>query len=302
MLISAPDADSQKGLRHAQAAGGSMRDSLDLRSVRSAGSALRRGGLVLLLLAIAITSLNSIACVSTGHVGVVTVFGRVTGTTMREGIHLVSPLARVQEFSIKTQEVKERATVPSKEGLIMGLEASVLYHLEPGRAADVFQQIGVGYAEVLLVPNMRSAMRAVTASNSASTLYSDARETIARQILTDLQSQVQPRGIVIENVLLRDLQLPESLKQAIEAKQQAQQEAQRMEFVLQRERQEAERKRVEAQGIKDFQNIVSEGISEKLLEWKGIEATVELAKSSNSKLVVVGNTKSGLPLVFSGDK
>jgi regulator of protease activity HflC (stomatin/prohibitin superfamily) len=107
---------------------------------------------------------------------------------------------------------------------------------------------------------------------------------------------------VIENVLLRDLKLPDTLKQAIEAKQQAQQEAQRMEFVLQRERQEAERKRVEAQGIKDFQNIVSEGISEKLLEWKGIEATVELAKSANSKLVVVGNTKSGLPLVFSGDK
>ena len=113
---------------------------------------------------------------------------------------------------------------------------------------------------------------------------------------------MQPRGIVIENVLLRDLQLPDSLKQAIEAKQQAQQEAQRMEFVLQRERQEAERKRVEAQGIKDFQNVVTEGISDKLLEWKGIEATIELARSQNAKVVVVGNTKTGLPLIFSGDK
>jgi prohibitin 1 len=267
------------------------------------GSAIRRSGLALLaVVALGITALNSVACVKTGHVGILTVFGRVTGRTIGEGMHLVNPLSRVTELSIKSQEAKERASVPSKEGLIMGLEASVLYHLQPDRAADVFQKIGPGYADVLLIPNFRSAMRGVTAANSASTLYSDARESIARQIMTDLQAQVQPRGIAIENVLLRDLQLPDTLKQAIEAKQQAQQEAQRMEFVLQRERQEAERKRVEALGIKDFQNIVSEGISEKLLAWKGIEATIDLAKSSNAKIVVVGNAKSGLPLIFSADK
>jgi prohibitin 1 len=272
-------------------------------SVTGVGSVLKRGGMMLLILAIGgITAMNSVACVQTGHVGVVTMFGRVTGRTMAEGMHLVNPLARVHELTIKSQEVKERASVPSKEGLIMGLEASVLYHLQPDRASDVFQQIGPTYADVLLVPNFRSAMRGVTAANLASTLYSDARESIARQIMSDLQAQVQPRGIVIENVLLRDLQLPDSLKQAIEAKQQAQQEAQRMEFVLQREKQEAERKRVEAQGIKDFQNIVSEGISAKLLEWKGIEATVELAKSSNAKVVVIGNSKTGLPLILSADK
>jgi regulator of protease activity HflC (stomatin/prohibitin superfamily) len=268
-----------------------------------AGAAVRRSGLVLLgVVLFGLLALNSIACVKTGHVGVVTVFGRVTGRNIGEGIHLVNPVARVHQLNIKTQEVKERASVPSKEGLIMGLEASVLYHLQPDRASDVFQKVGVGYADVLLVPNFRSAIRGVTAANLASTLYSDARESVARQILSDLQAQVQPRGIVIENVLLRDLQLPETLKQAIEAKQQAQQEAQRMEFVLQREKQEAERKRVEAQGIKDFQHIVTEGISDKLLEWKGIEATVELARSSNAKVVVVGNTKSGLPLIFSTDK
>ena len=268
-----------------------------------AGSAVRRSGLVLLALVLfGLLAVNSVACVRTGHVGVVTVFGRVTGRNIGEGIHLVNPVARVHQLSIKTQEVKERASVPSKEGLIMGLEASVLYHLQPDRASDVYQKIGTGYADVLLVPNFRSAMRGVTAANLASTLYSDARESIARQILSDLQAQVQPRGLVIENVLLRDLQLPETLKQAIEAKQQAQQEAQRMEFVLQREKQEAERKRVEAQGIKDFQHIVTEGISDKLLEWKGIEATVELARSSNAKIVVVGNTKTGLPLIFSADK
>jgi prohibitin 1 len=271
--------------------------------VDNAASGVRRSGLRLLVLAVVgLIAFNSISCVTTGHVGVVTVFGRVTGRTMGEGIHVVNPMARVHELNIKTQELKERTSVPSKEGLIMGVEASVLYHLQPDRAGDVFQKVGTGYADVLLVPNFRSAIRGVTAANLASTLYSDARESIARQILSDLQAQVQPRGIVIENVLLRDLQLPDTLKQAIEAKQQAQQEAQRMEFVLQRERQEAERKRVEAQGIKDFQNVVTEGISDKLLEWKGIEATVELARSANAKVVVVGNPKSGLPLIYAADK
>jgi prohibitin 1 len=267
------------------------------------GRILRRGAVSLFVLAVLLLALaNSTACVRTGHVGVETLFGRVTGRTMAEGIHLVNPLARVNQLDIKTQEVKERAAVPSKEGLIMGLEASALYHLDPGRAAEVFQRVGVDYENVLLIPNFRSAIRGVTAANTAASLYSDAREAIARQILSDLQAQVQPRGIIIENVLLRDLQLPETLKQAIEAKQQAQQEAQRMEFVLQRERQEAERKRVEAQGIKDFQNIVTEGISDKLLHWKGIEATIELSKSQNAKVVVVGNTRNGLPLLFAGDK
>ena len=279
-----------------------MRDSVVFDNLpRSAGTA-RKGVVLLGLLLFGLTAANSVSCVKTGHVGVVTVFGRVTGRTMPEGIHVVNPLSRVHELDIKTQEVKERTTVPSREGLIMGIEASVLYRLQPDLAADVFQKIGTGYEEVLLIPNFRSAIRSVTAANTASALYSDAREEIAGRILADLQQQMQPRGIVIENVLLRDLQLPDSLKSAIEAKQQAQQDAQRMEFVLQKERQEAERKRMEAQGIKDFQNIVSEGISDKLLEWKGIEATIELAKSPNAKVVVVGNPKTGLPLLFSGDR
>jgi regulator of protease activity HflC (stomatin/prohibitin superfamily) len=280
-----------------------MRDSILMNGSSGRQRLLWRSGLgIALLVAIALVAANSVACVSTGHVGVVTLFGRVTGRTMAEGIHVVNPVARVHELNIKTQEVKERAAVPSKEGLIMGLEASVLYHLQPDRAAEVFQKVGATYADVLLVPNFRSAMRSVTASNTASALYSDSREAIARQILADLQSQLQPRGIVVENVLLRDLQLPETLKQAIEAKQQAQQEAQRMEFVLQKERQEAERKRVEAAGIKDFQDIVTQGISDKLLEWKGIEATIELSRSSNAKVIVVGNPKSGLPLIYATER
>ena len=271
-------------------------------SVGGGRTFIRGAGMLLLLIIGVIIALSSTSCVRTGHVGVVSIFGRVTGRTLSEGIHLVNPAANVTELSIKTQEIKEKAAVPSKEGLIMGLEASILYHLDPARAATVYQQMGPTYADILLIPTFRSAIRAITAGNTAASLYSDGREGIAQQILEDVRRQVAPRGVIVENVLLRDLQLPETLKHAIEAKQQAQQEAQRMEYVLQREKQEAERKRVEAAGIKDFQDIVSQGISDKLLEWKGIEATMELVKSQNSKVIVVGNSKNGLPLIYAGEK
>ena len=280
-----------------------MREPFSIEHSAGGGRTFVRGvGVLVLLGAAVIAASSATSCVRTGHVGVVSVFGRVTGQTLGEGIHIVNPVANVTELSIKTQEIKEKAAVPSREGLIMGLEASILYHLDPAQAATVYQQVGPTFAEVLLIPTFRSAIRAITAGNTAASLYSDGREGIAQQILEDVRRQVTPRGIIVENVLLRDLQLPESLKHAIEAKQQAQQEAQRMEFVLQREKQEAERKRVEAAGIKDFQDIVSQGISDKLLEWKGIEATMELVKSTNSKVIVVGNSKNGLPLIYAGEK
>jgi prohibitin 1 len=280
-----------------------MREPFTVDRSAHGGSTLARGlGMLVLLVIAIIAAASSTSCIRTGHVGVVTLFGRVTGQTLSEGIHIINPAASVTELSVKTQEIKERANVPSKEGLIMGVEASILYHLDPTQASTVLQKVGPNYADVLLIPNFRSAIRAITAANNAASLYSDARESIARNILDDVQRQVAPRGIVVENVLLRDLQLPDTLKHAIEAKQQAQQEAQRMEFVLQREKQEAERKRVEAGGIKDFQDIVTQGISDKLLQWKGIEATMELVKSPNSKVIVVGNSKNGLPLIYSGEK
>ncbi len=263
--------------------------------VRSGGRWL--GGL-LLFVVIALLASCGFRTVSTGHVGVTTLFGRVTGERLDEGIHLVNPLKRVAELSVRTQEVKEQAAVPSSEGLIMRLEASLLYRLDPARAPDVFQRLGDGYSQVVISPNFRSVMRAVTAAHTASTLYSEGRETVARQMLDQMQKALGDRGIIVENVLLRDIVLPETLRNAIEAKQQADQEAQRMNFVLQRERQEAERKRIEAQGVADYQRIVAQGLNQQLLEWKGIEATMEIAKSQNSKVIVIGNPKSGLPLIL----
>jgi prohibitin 1 len=240
----------------------------------------------------------SVVSIPTGHVGVLTLFGRVTGEALGEGIHTINPLKSVQKLSIQTQSVKESASVPSNEGLIIALDTSLLFHLDRTKAADVYQKIGPNYAEKIVEPNLRAAIRAATSAHTANALYTNARELVQQQIQDELTAQLSPRGVIIENVLLRDVQLPAMLKSSIEAKQQAEQDALRMNFILQKEKQEAERKRIEAQGIADFQKIVAQGISPQLLEWKGIEATEKLATSSNSKVVVVGNTKNGLPLIL----
>jgi prohibitin 1 len=241
---------------------------------------------------------GSVARVDSGNVGVLTLFGRVTGEALPEGVHLINPFKANHELSIRTQEIKESASVPSSEGLVMSLDTSLIYHLNPEKAALVFQKIGPRYVEVLAVPNLRAAIREATASHSANALYTGEREMVARQIFDQLSQKLGERGVTVESVLLRDIQLPASLKVSIESKQQAEQEALAMNFRLQKETQEAQRKRIEAAGIRDFQQIVAQGISPQLLEWKGIEATETLAKSANSKIVVIGNAKNGLPLIL----
>lgn len=241
---------------------------------------------------------SSVTRVATGHVGVLTLFGKVTGETLGEGLHLINPLKSNNEMSIQTVTLKESATVPSSEGLMMALDTSLIYHLNPDRAAEVFQRIGSDFENVVVEPTLRSAIRESTASHSANALYTGEREIVAKQIFDQVNEQLAKRGLTVENVLLRDIQLPATLKASIEAKQQAEQEALAMNFRLQKERQEAERKRIEAAGVRDFQQIVAQGITPSLLEWKGIEATETLAKSPNTKVVVVGNQKNGLPLIL----
>jgi prohibitin 1 len=240
----------------------------------------------------------SVAYVPSGHVGVLTLFGRVTGDVLPEGTHFVNPFKYNNTLSVRTQEVKEQASVPSQEGLIITLDTSLLFRLDASRAADVYQKIGAKYLDVVVEPNLRSTIRAVTAAHSANALYTGEREKVAQQMFIDLSTELNKRGLIVENILLRDIQLPPTLKSSIEAKQQAEQESLAMSFRLQKEKQEAERKRIEAAGIRDFQQIVAQGISPQLLEWKGIEATETLAKSPNAKVVVIGGGKSGLPLIL----
>jgi prohibitin 1 len=272
--------------------GGSLRAMPNFGNLRNRFLPILGAILVLILLFASTTS------IPTGNVGVLTLFGRVTGDVLGEGIHLINPLKSVKKLSVQTQSVKESANVPSNEGLILALDTSLLFRLDRTKAAEVFQTVGENYAEKIVEPTLRAAIRASTSSHTANALYTNARELVQQQIQDELTTQLAARGVIVEAVLLRDVQLPAMLKGSIEAKQQAEQDALRMSFILQKEKQEAERKRIEAQGIADFQKIVAQGISPQLLEWKGIEATEKLALSTNTKVVVIGNPKNGLPLVL----
>jgi prohibitin 1 len=240
--------------------------------------------------------------VPAGHVGVKDFFGRVSSSTMSPGIGLVVPLTSVVRMSVQTQEIKEVAEVPSQEGLILSLETSLLFQLDPAKAVDIYRTVGRDYVGTIVEPQFRSAIREITASYEAKALYSAEREKIAGEIFALFRRLAGERGIIVQQVLLRKIGLPTVVANAIQEKLRREQEAEQMKFVLQKEQQEAERKRIEAQGVADFQRIVAQGISPQLLEWKGIEATEKLAASANSKIVVIGNSKTGLPLILGGDK
>jgi len=256
------------------------------------------GGIALVFLLIAVSQLFTV--IPAGHVGVVDFFGVVKERPLSNGINLVNPLAEVHKFSVQTKEHKELMQVLSREGLTIGLEISVLYRLNPDSAARVYSTIAnLGdYETIILVPQFRSISRSVTASFQASALYSTERERLGISIQEELARMINPKGVIVESTPLRNVALPTQLVDAIEQKQRADQESQRMQFILTKEKQEADRKRIEAQGISDFQQIVSHGISEQLLRWKGIEATEKLSSSQNAKIVIIGAGKTGLPVIL----
>jgi prohibitin 1 len=253
-------------------------------------------------LALFIALLQCFTIIPAGHTGVIDFLGYVSDNTLKPGVNIVNPMANVEKMSIQTQELKEVMSVPSKEGLSVNLEISLLFKLDSEKANDIYKTVGPNYAEIILVPQFRSVVRGVTARYEAKALYTASREKLASEILIELENLVGPRGIIVEQAPLRQIQLPERLTKSIEEKLQAEQESQRMEFVLTREKQEADRKRIEAKGIADFQEIVSKGISEQLLKWKGIEATEKLANSQNTKVVIIGSGKDGLPIILGSDK
>lgn len=236
-----------------------------------------------------------------GHTGVIDFLGNVSDETLKPGVSLVNPMAKIEKMSIKTQELKELMSVPSKEGLSVNLEISLLFKLNSDMANEIYKTVGPEYAEIILVPQFRSVVRGVTARYEAKALYTASREKLAGEILDELGKLVGPRGITVEQAPLRQIQLPARLTQSIEEKLQAEQDAQRMAFILQKEEQEADRKRIEARGIADFQDIVSVNISNMLLKWKGIEATEKLASSPNTKVIIIGSGKDGLPLILGGN-
>jgi len=188
----------------------------------------------------------------------------------------------------------------------------------PKKAEEVYKGVGMKYEDILIKPDVASIIRSLTVVSEAKALYTDGREVIQSQMKDRLEESLKPRGIIVEKVFLKGIELPSQLRTSIELKAKAEQDAERMEYelekdkkkaeqdtalmeyTLERERQEAERKAIEAQGIADFQKIVSEGISGNLLKWKGIEATEKLADSDNAKMVIMGGGGGGLPVILDG--
>jgi len=239
------------------------------------------------------------AAVPPQHVGVLETFGKVLDTTWPPGLHAWAPWTGVHRINCQTLQLEERTATPTGEGLVVGLDVSLVYHAEPAAAKDVYSRYG-GLSRLsanVLIPEFRSVIRDVTAGFNAVDLYSGRREEIGRKMLTDLRTRLEGRGINVEAILLRNIVLPDQVAKAVEAKLAADQQAQQMEFVLKKEQREAERKRIEAQGIADFQRIVTAGITPGLLTWKGIEATKALAESPNAKVIIAGG-RNGLPIIL----
>ncbi|MBI2092701.1 MAG: prohibitin family protein [Deltaproteobacteria bacterium] len=241
---------------------------------------------------------KSIVMIPAGHVGVKELFGNVYDDSLSAGIHIVNPLLSIHKMSIRTQQITEEANVPSREGLTINLDVSVLISLDPAKAPEVYKTIGMNYQDIIVEPQLRSVVRGVTSGYDAKALYTAERELLATQMFEQLKPMVEARGVLLERVLLRAVKLPSILSTAIEKKLEAEQQSEQMKFTLERERQEAERKRIEAKGISDFNSTVNLGLSDAVLKLRGIEATRELAKAENSKVIVIGSGKDGMPIIL----
>ena len=278
------------------------------------------------LAAVALALSNFVAVVPAGHVGVPVVFGHVQDRALPEGLNIVNPFAVVQATTVRTEtytmsSVRDEGPVKgddsivalSADGLMMPLDVTIAYRVVGGDAPWLFRHIGPDYLDKIVRPAARTAVREAIAGFTSQESYSTRREELAQSMHTLLNARIRDllaqsedsanrRGFIIEQVMIRNVQLPPKVKNAIEEKLEAEQQALRMRFILEKERQEAERKRIEAQGISDFQKIVSSGISNQLLEWKGIEATEQLAHAPNSKVVIIGNPKNGMPLIIPAEQ
>ncbi len=241
-----------------------------------------------------------ITTIPAGTIGVIDLFGSVSNEYLVSGIHLVNPLAKIILFSTQTQIITMSETVPSKEGMEIHLEAAALFHLDPNRGIAMYKEVGEDYIDKVVLPQFRSVLRSVTSAHDAKDLYSaQARISMTAALKAELTELLFARGLIVESTPLKNLVLPMTLQNAIQEKLRAEQESQKMEFILQKEEQEAHRKTIEAKGIQEFQDIVRRGIDDHLLRWKGIEATEKLAHSPNSKLIIIGSgTAGGLPIIL----
>ncbi len=272
------------------------------------GSPASRARLPLLLGGAALAGLgfftSTIRQVEAGEVGVKKLFGQVQKEVLLPGLHLVNPLIEVIPFEVRTQNYTMSATheqgdqagddairVLSADGLEVVIDLTVLYGVIPEQAPKILQTIGPDYQNRIVRPIARTRVRDNAVSYDAVALYSTRREEFQARILHAIETDFRARGLLLEQLLIRNIQLPASVKQTIESKINAEQESQKMEFVLTKEKQEADRKRVEAQGIADYQKIISAELTDKQLRYEQIKMQRELAASPNSKIIVLGDSK-----------
>lgn len=264
---------------------------------------IKRRQLVLL----ALVGLLMIGCgtqIPSGHRGVFySKFGDGTefDKIYQEGFVWHLPWNSMFVYQTQIQENKEILQVLSSDGATIKMEVSVLYRPVEEKLDSLQVSLGPNYYQVSIAPNLRAIARSVAGRYKPEEIYSTKREEVAAALYDELREELNGKHIFIDNVLIRDVLIPPKISEAINFKLTAAQEAEKMEFTIEKERREAERKRIEAQGIADFQQIVSAGITESLLKWKGIEATMKIAESNNAKIVIVGNDAGSLPIILSGD-
>ncbi len=239
--------------------------------------------------------------IDAGNVGVQSLYGNVQSEVLTSGLNLINPLMEVTNLTIQTQnytmsaihsegekEGDDAIRVLSADGLEVVIDLTVLYRILPADAPKIIRTIGIDYTDKIVRPITRTRIRDNAVYYDAVALYSTKRNEFQQRIFKTIETDFKTRGLVLEQLLIRNINLPSSVKTTIESKINAEQDAQKMQFVLQKEKQEAERKRVEAQGIADYQRIISTGLSDKQLQYEAIKAQKELAASPNTKIIFMG--------------
>ena len=243
--------------------------------------------------------ISSCAVVNPGEVGVKQQFGKIKGEVQNQGLVILNPLI-TELVTVPTRTVNKEVglNLPSKEGLNVAAEISILYHVKEEKVIDIINEVGIKYERTLILSTFRSASADVCAKFYAKDMHSGKRSEIELEIKNQMMEVLEGRGFVIEAILLKSIRLPVGLYSAIEGKLEAEQQAQQMEFVLQRETKEAQRKRIEAEGIRDAQNIIKEGITDANIEWRSLEVLKELSSSPNAKIII---TDGKTPVLINND-
>ncbi len=244
--------------------------------------------------------LKNIVVIPAGNVGVMELFGTVASRPLMPGVHIINPFSDVEQFSTRLKDLKEEIEATSREGLSFDLHVSLQYRIDPQKAAEVYQAIGSDEREIV-ISRFRAVVRETTANYPIEAIYAEKRQEVADRLRERMSESLTPLGFEIEDTLLREIILPDAFQAAVQEKLRAEQESLQMAFTLEQASQEADRKRVEAQGIADAQEIIARSLSDRTLQLRAIEATELLASSDNAKVLIMGGGSNGAPLLFQVD-